>query len=102
MASLVEFLQFMPPDLAEWRSYEYKNEIDDGVYTGILHHDVSYDQYSYVVIGQDIKRIFFYDGICQRITKWETYTTDEYGHTVTGKLTLEDGTVVLVDINNPY
>ena len=81
--------------------YEYKNEIDDGVFTGILHHDVSYDQYSYVVIGQDVKRIFFYDGICQRITKWETYTTDEYGHTVTGKLTLEDGTVVLVDINNP-
>ena len=42
-----------------------------------------------------------YDGTCQPITEWEIYTADEYGYTVTGKLTLADGTMVMVDINDP-
>lgn len=81
--------------------HKYLNDTDHGIFTSTIHHNVSYDQYSYVEIGKDNKRLFFlYDGTCQPITEWETYTTDEYGYTVTGKLTLEDGTVVLVDINN--
>ena len=81
--------------------HKYLNDTDRGIFTSTIHHDVSYDQYSYVEIGKDNKRLFFlYDGTCQPITEWEIYTTDEYGYTVTGKLTLEDGTVVMVDINN--
>lgn len=73
------------------------------IFTGILHHDVSYDRYAYVELWrEDDKQLFFlYDGTCQPITEWEIYTADEYGYTVTGKLTLEDGTVVMVDINHP-
>ena len=81
--------------------HKYLNDTDRGIFTSTIHHDVSYDQYSYVEIGKDNKRLFFlYNGTCQPITEWEIYTTDEYGYTVTGKLTLEDGTVVMVDINN--
>ena len=73
------------------------------IFKSILHQDFSYDRYAYVEFWmEDEKQSFFlYDGICQPITEWEIYTADEYGRTVTGKLTLEDGTVVLVDINHP-
>ena len=73
------------------------------IFKSILHQDFSYDRYAYVEFWmEDEKQSFFlYDGICRPITEWEIYTADEYGRTVTGKLTLEDGTVVLVDINHP-
>ena len=74
-----------------------------GISRFIIHHDVSYDRYAFVEFWpEDEKQSFFlYDGICQPITEWEIYTADEYGYTITGKLTLEDGTVVMVDINHP-
>lgn len=82
--------------------HKYKNKNDHGIFTGTIHRDVSYDRYAYVEVGENVKRLFFlYDGTCQPITAWEIYTADEYGYTVTGKLTLEDGTVVIVDINDP-
>ena len=73
------------------------------IFKSILHQDFSYDRYACVELwSEDEKQSFFlYDGICQPITEWEIFTADEYGRTVTGKLTLEDGTVVLVDINHP-
>ena len=82
--------------------HKYKDKNHHGIFTGTIHRDVSYDRYAYVeILDEDVKRQFFlYDGTCQPITEWEIYTADEYGYTVTGKLTLEDGTVVLVDINN--
>ena len=81
----------------------YKTDRFYGISTFTIHHDVSYDRYTCVELwSEDEKQSFFlYDGICQPITEWEIYTADEYGRTVTGKLTLEDGTVVLVDINPP-
>ena len=81
----------------------YKTDRVYGISTFTIHHDVSYDRYACVELwSEDEKQSFFlYDGICQPITEWEIYTADEYGRTVTGKLTLEDGTVVLVDINHP-
>lgn len=82
--------------------HKYKDKNHHGIFTGTIHRDVSYDRYAYLeILDEDVKRQFFlYDGTCQPITEWEIYTADEYGYTVTGKLTLEDGTVVLVDINN--
>ncbi len=74
------------------------------IFKSILHQDFSYDRYAYVEfwMEDDNKQCFFlYDGTCQLITEWEIYTADEYGYMVTGKLTLEDGTVVMVDINAP-
>ena len=81
----------------------YKTDRFYGIYRFTIHHDVSYDRYTCVELwSEDEKQSFFlYDGICQPITEWEIFTADEYGRTVTGKLTLEDGTVVLVDINHP-
>ena len=81
----------------------YKTDRFYGIYTFTIHHDVSYDRYTCVELwSEDEKQSFFlYDGICQPITEWEICTADEYGRTVTGKLTLEDGMVVLVDINRP-
>lgn len=74
------------------------------IFKSILHKDFSYDRYAYVEFWMEDdnkQRFFLYDGTCQPITEWEIYTADEYGYTITGKLTLEDGTVVMVDINHP-
>lgn len=81
--------------------HKYAADIKNPIYTDMLHHDLSNDCYVYVEVDHGAKKFFLYDGTCQLITKWETYTTDKYGYTVTGKLTLEDGTVVNIDINNP-
>lgn len=81
--------------------HKYAADLTPGIFTGMMHHNMAYDCYTYVITDDGNKKFFLYDGTCQRITKWETYTADEYGYTVTGKLTLEDGTVIMVDINDP-
>lgn len=81
--------------------YRYGEDMKPGISVTTLHADPAYDRYAMVTAGKEQKQFFLYDGTCQRITNWEIYTADEYGYTVTGKLTLEDGTVVMVDINDP-
>ena len=81
--------------------YRYGKDMKPGISVTTLHADPAYDRYAVVTAGKEQKQFFLYDGTCQPITEWEIYTADEYGYTVTGKLTLADGTVVLVDINDP-
>ena len=81
--------------------HKYGADMKPGISVTTLHADPAYDRYAVVTAGKEQKQFFLYDGTCQFITEWEIYTADEYGRTVTGKLTLEDGTVVLVDINHP-
>lgn len=82
----------------------YKTDRVYGISKFIIHRETSsHDRYACVEFWteDDRQSFFLYDGTCQPITAWEIYTADEYGYTVTGKLTLEDGTVVMVDINDP-
>ena len=81
--------------------YRYGKDMKPGISITTLHADPAYDRYAVVTAGKEQKQFFLYDGTCQPITAWEIYTADEYGYTVTGKLTLEDGTAVMVDINAP-
>ena len=81
--------------------YRYGKDMKPGISITTLHADPAYDRYAVVTAGKEQKQFFLYDGTCQPITAWEIYTADEYGYTVTGKLTLEDGTAVMVDINDP-
>ncbi len=81
--------------------YKYGTDMKPGISVTTLHADPAYDRYAVVTAGKEQKQFFLYDGTCQPITEWEIYTADEYGYTVTGKLTLADGTVVMVDINDP-
>ena len=81
--------------------YKYGADMKPGISVTTLHADPAYDRYAVVTVGKEQKQFFLYDGTCQPITEWEIYTADEYGYTVTGKLTLADGTVVMVDINDP-
>ena len=81
--------------------YKYGADMKPGISVTTLHADPAYDRYAVVTAGKEQKQFFLYDGTCQPITEWEIYTADEYGYTVTGKLTLADGTVVMVDINDP-
>lgn len=81
--------------------YRYGKDMKPGISVTTLHADPAYDRYAVVTAGKEQKQFFLYDGTCQPITEWEIYTADEYGYTVTGKLTLADGTVVMVDINDP-
>ena len=81
--------------------HKYGADMKPGISVTTLHADPAYDRYAVVTAGKGQKQFFLYDGTCQPITEWEIYTADEYGYTVTGKLTLADGTVVMVDINDP-
>lgn len=81
--------------------YKYEEDMKPSISVTTIHSDPAYDRYAVVTAGKEQKQFFLYDGTCQRITKWEIDTADKYGYTVTGKLTLEDGTVVMVDINHP-
>ncbi len=81
--------------------YKYGEDMKPGISVTTIHRDPAYDRYAVVTAGKEQKQFFLYDGTCQPITAWETDTADEYGYMVTGKLTLADSTVVMVDINDP-
>ena len=81
--------------------YKYGANMKPGISVTTLHADPAYDRYAVVTAGKEQKQFFLYDGFFNDTATTEIYTADEYGYTVTGKLTLADGTVVMVDINDP-
>ena len=44
--------------------------------------------------------LFLYEGTYRRITGWEVHLQNEYGDMIIGRLYLEDGTVVQVDLRH--
>ena len=44
--------------------------------------------------------LFLYEGTYRRIMGWEVELTNEYGGMIAGRLYLEDGTVVQVDVRH--